>query len=406
MTRVQDSAWALAMLALAGHSIVAAEELPCEETPTQACHATVARKLIESRKAHEAISLLKKALAASPRSRELTLLLIQAYMTDNNDLWALRTAAEWREQHPDDCETASWVAWIFVKQGSLDEARGELSSSTCWQSPPLRTRRFLILAFVERYAGDDLAARAHLEAARSSKRAFAEDRAAIASVTGRDPGFVPPLAGRLDMALGYATNARAGSPVDPAARGDARDTAVARLRVAAPVNRLMHPMLEFDIRSLAYSASAGRDLSYLLLGGRPGIALGWLPRVLLAYHNESLLLAGGDRYKSGPLWFYYRPFPLKGHAGSTEGGLAALSAAEQRAFWPFWLHVYANYAAFDPRLLPEWAERLGMNRTAFEQAYSAAKTREALVAAKQEGISNRVTRLRRSSLMDANMSMT
>ena len=42
-----------------------------------------------------------------------------------------------------------------------------------------------------------------------------------------------------------------------------------------------------------------------MLGGRPGVLLGsGNRRVLLAYHYESLFLAGGDPYQEGPYWFY------------------------------------------------------------------------------------------------------
>jgi hypothetical protein len=63
--------------------------------------------------------------------------------------------------------------------------------------------------------------------------------------------------------------------------------------------------VEAEARAIGFSADAGHDLSYLMLGGRPGLLLGAAGRQLLvAYRHEALLLAADDRYAAGPLWFY------------------------------------------------------------------------------------------------------
>jgi len=93
---------------------------------------------------------------------------------------------------------------------------------------------------------------------------------------------------------------------------------------------------------------------------------------------------------AGKVRLYFRPFPLKSHPGSTEGGLAMMSAAKLGRFWPFTLLLYKNFDTFCPKLLPEWAVAAGMDRAAFEREYADPKTREALVACKQEGVRNKV----------------
>jgi protein-disulfide isomerase len=92
----------------------------------------------------------------------------------------------------------------------------------------------------------------------------------------------------------------------------------------------------------------------------------------------------------GKAHLYFRPFPLRDHPGSIEGGLAMLSAARLGKFWPFLNRLYERYDAFCPSLLPEWAAEVGMDRAAFEEKVADPKTREALVTSKQEGIRNRV----------------
>lgn len=97
---------------------------------------------------------------------------------------------------------------------------------------------------------------------------------------------------------------------------------------------------------------------------------------------------------NGPLkdkvQLYFRPFPLKDHAGALEGGLAMLSAAKLGKFWPFVLRLYKNYDIFCPHAMSEWASSVGIDRGAFDKEYQKGETRNALVASKQEGIRNKV----------------
>ncbi len=105
----------------------------------------------------------------------------------------------------------------------------------------------------------------------------------------------------------------------------------------------------------------------------------------------ALYQAVTDGPLAGKVRLYLRPFPLKTHAESTEGGLGFVSAAKLGHFWPMVLRMYKDFDAFCPKVLPEWAEAAGMERKAFEQAYADPKTRDALVAAKQEGLRNKVS---------------
>ncbi len=94
---------------------------------------------------------------------------------------------------------------------------------------------------------------------------------------------------------------------------------------------------------------------------------------------------------AGKARLYFRPFPIKGHPGSKEGGLALVAAARLGRFWPMLLHVYERFDEFCPGRLPEWAASLGMDRAVFEREMAADLTLRALVSSKQEGIRNGVT---------------
>ncbi|HJX62613.1 MAG TPA: thioredoxin domain-containing protein [Polyangia bacterium] len=105
----------------------------------------------------------------------------------------------------------------------------------------------------------------------------------------------------------------------------------------------------------------------------------------------ALYAAVTDGPLAGKFRLYMRPFPLKSHPGSTEGGLALLSAAKLGRFWPFALLVYKRFDSFSPAALPEWAVAAGIDRAAFERAFADPKTRDELIACKQEGLRNKVT---------------
>jgi hypothetical protein len=162
---------------------------------------------------------------------------------------------------------------------------------------------------LDQQAGDLPAAQASLARAASERFAYPEDRAAISRLRSTiDPAFVPPLSGRLDLAGGFASNALAGSPVDPATRERAGSPVLAAsafMRIVSPRRSWVRPALDLEARGLGFSAEVGRDLSYLMLDARPALIVGGAQaRATLAYRYESLLLAGGDRYGRGPLWFF------------------------------------------------------------------------------------------------------
>lgn len=92
----------------------------------------------------------------------------------------------------------------------------------------------------------------------------------------------------------------------------------------------------------------------------------------------------------GKARLYFRPFPLKDHAGSTEGGLALIGAARLGGFWPLALKLYQRFDAFKPELLAAWAVETGLDQAAFEKEIADPKNRQSLVASKQEGIRNKV----------------
>lgn len=298
---------ALLAAALAG----AAFPKPCVETaPCVAkegkpdARAARARELLAKKETAQAIPLLKEALRDEPDSETLALLLADAYLASGNQPWAQRTLAEHLELRPESREAASWLAFLLLGQGALDDTRALLEEP--WTGP-LEVRRRHLLSLTARNQGDLDSAQAHHEAARRAPVAFPEDRTALEQAAAQAPGYLPPLSGRLELSGGWAANALAGSPADPALGGAGAASGLVQgsawLRFL-PVSGPFRPSLEGELRGLGYTSSPGSDASFLLVGARPGLLLGSGRTLLLAYHYEGLLLAAGDRYDPGPLWLY------------------------------------------------------------------------------------------------------
>jgi len=108
-------------------------------------------------------------------------------------------------------------------------------------------------------------------------------------------------------------------------------------------------------------------------------------KVLPELHR--LATASGLR---GKVVLYFKPFPISGHAGSVEGGLAFVAAGKLGRFWPYLLKLYGDYDSYSVSKLAEWATAVGMDRGAFEREMSSAENRRRLVESKKEGLRNGV----------------
>ncbi|MBN1655339.1 MAG: hypothetical protein JXA30_16350 [Deltaproteobacteria bacterium] len=279
------------------------------------------REVLERGPASEAVAWLKAAVERHPDSKTLRWLLARAYLEDDNTFWALRTLNDLASRFPRDCEPWLWSAWIQLQQGALEQARDSLESASCRPNTPAAARKSLLYSMVEQHAEKPDYARQHLQEAKSESAMYAEDLAVLnRQITMLDPGYIAPLTARLDLALGWTSNASAGSPVDAeSAREDASSPTGqvgGWLQLVAPASRYLRPSAELEGRALGYTSDAGQPFSYLLVSGRPGLIIGdSTPNALLAYRYESFLLAGGDRYNEGPIWFY------NAHRGEVEVSL-------------------------------------------------------------------------------------
>lgn len=88
----------------------------------------------------------------------------------------------------------------------------------------------------------------------------------------------------------------------------------------------------------------------------------------------------------GKVRLVYRLFPIKGHEGSTESGLAALAAHSQGKFWEYLNLAYERFDSFSVDKLRPWAQELGLDMAAYDAAVADPAVRQRLVDSKREGM--------------------
>ncbi len=92
----------------------------------------------------------------------------------------------------------------------------------------------------------------------------------------------------------------------------------------------------------------------------------------------------------GSAQLVFRTFPIRGHEGSTEAGLAFTAATTMGRFWEFLHQAYGHFDEFSPQGLPKWAAAAGLDPEAFTRLMADGATRQALVTSKKEGLANGV----------------
>ncbi len=250
--------------------------------------------LVEAGRAREAVELLKPVVARHPDRPALARALARAYRAEGNPSWALRTLQTALDTDPTDCESAGWVAWVQLSEGYADLAEQALDRPGCPRTPADRTRFALLRARIANLRAEPDDARAALAVALDQPGAYPEDLPLLDQLRADSfPALLSPLVARLDLALGYTTNAFAGSPVDPGEAGP--PSSLVRWDVAAelrlPAGAHLAPFLELGARGLWIDDPQARELSYLEPGARAGLLLApGLGHLALAYRVEALLL--------------------------------------------------------------------------------------------------------------------
>jgi hypothetical protein len=299
MRRSAPFCWFYAIVILASFQVYGGESCIEECRDKVDCEIEVTRCLIKSNRARDAIDRLKILVQQHPKNPAFARLLTSAYVADNNPFWAQRVLEQSLNENPDNCESRSWLAWLYISEGDIDPAVEILKEPGCPVTEADRTRwRVLKLHMANARTENSTNAEA-LEAIGNAQEAYLEDQAMWIYLRNKEePGWIEPLSIRMDVMGGYSSNARAGSPADPSASGDG--SALGRFdmfaRLVLPVSRIVRPVLEGNARGHGLAASEARDLSYLDLSIRPGVIFGGdFPRLLITYAGNLLLLNLDDK---------------------------------------------------------------------------------------------------------------
>lgn len=269
-------------------------------------------KLVAEGKPRAAIEALKPSLQASPHDPRLVFALARAYLADKNPFWALNTLQDYAGAHPPACDARAMIAWIQIKQASFEKAEETLDLPGCEQPAEVRARAQLIRAWLAQVSGNPARSSELMHEAAAAPRLYEEDVTLLEALRARfDPGRMPWLSWKLDLAAGWTSNGLLGSPVDPARIGQDTASSVGivngSVRIVVPASASVRPVADLRLKTLALGAEPVSGLSYRQPSIRLGVLLGeTYPRLLVAWHWDAVQLAGGDRYAprgEGPIWF-------------------------------------------------------------------------------------------------------
>jgi hypothetical protein len=218
-------------------------------------------------------------------------LLARAYLADQNPFWAQRTL-----QKAPDCTSRSWLAWVHIQNGNLDLAGETLEAEGCPASGAEQVRWHLLETFLARTLEDHARAFWAIGKVPGADEIYKEDRGLWLFLRREeDPGWIEPLSLRMELAGGFTSNSKGGSPTDPGDSGP--QSALLRMdlfgRLVWPVTRLLRPTLEAGLKGhgITTQQEGARKLSYLQMHARPGFIWGTrFPRIILGYKVDYLVL--------------------------------------------------------------------------------------------------------------------
>jgi tetratricopeptide (TPR) repeat protein len=266
-----------------------------------------AQRLREAGQVQEAIAKLEQAYEELPTDEQVAVALAQAYLADDNQMWAIRTLARHLDYEEDACSARSLLAWIYLSAGMTEAADGLLAFEGCESPRAVHTRWLLIRAYAAHLREQPEEVQELLKQARRSGSIYAEDEALLTTLSRiYEPGRTPLAAGHLELGAGWTSNGLAGSPVDEASVDNAASGVVeldARLRLTLPTPGVLKPLVEGRLQTTELTAQESSDLSHRTGTGRAGFSYGDSTRIELLYGGELTQIAAGDRYQSGPLWF-------------------------------------------------------------------------------------------------------
>lgn len=262
------------------------------------------------------IGELKAALAASPGDRDLKLRLGRAYYQAGNDFWAVRTLSELIEAAPDDCEARAWLGLAYLRRAFPDQALSTVEYERC--SDAGLTRLKMVKALALKASGRFEAADRMVQEASAARIGFRSDVEGLPALRRRvNPARTPEVAWSLEIGGGYTSNAAMGAATDQAASGSDEQSGLmtvdARVRLAPDFGGPVRGIVEIQPRLQWFFSDGPSKLSFFELTGQAGIQIrGTLPRVVLAYRPDWLLLPNGFKGDASPV-----PY-MMGHRGEFE----------------------------------------------------------------------------------------
>ena len=301
---------ALALILAAPDSAALAHEDPCGDKPTYRCVGRQAWRLLRLGEPRKAIDYLKHHRGLFEEAPQLAHLLARVYLDSGNRVWAHRTLTTQLRNKPDDCEALGFLAWVLIADARFKAAVDVLRRESCPKADVDRARWAMLRAFIAKHHENMDAAEEDTTTARGSPEIYAEDASLLTHLERAVwPNRQRPFRFQGQLKVGWTSNPLLGSPMDPTQQEGDFASAIGELKLWSRIGTRFYgpfrPFVELDITGVGLEADASEDFSYISWAVAPGVALGGRSFLLRAnYRFDAVLLAGGDRYDTGPLWFY------------------------------------------------------------------------------------------------------
>jgi hypothetical protein len=285
----------------------------------------------------QAQELVRRAAQTQPGNELLALARAQAYLADKNPFWALKVLGEFIAQQPPACAARALAARIHVQEANLEQAEHVLDEPECERPEESKLRRLLLRTEIAELRGDRTEARRQVLLAEATNRRYAEDDRRLMRLSATyDPHHRPALGFKLDLGVGWASQAMASVPLDLATKSRHSGSALLGMDLQArwiPISwPAWRPVAEVELHLAQYLETPAKDLSSRQPILRLGLELGRGPRrLVVAYAADWVNLEGGNEYPYSS--FAYSQAHRLEFRIELDPSMLAYGAFGRRRFW-------------------------------------------------------------------------
>ncbi|MFP4521188.1 MAG: tetratricopeptide repeat protein [Fibrobacterota bacterium] len=265
---------------------------PCADTAADS-----AETLMALEKYREAAEIIKAEYPRPEADRRASLLLARSYILQGNSLWAMKTISGYTAANPSDYEALSWLAWIHLSGGRLNEALDVISRMNKADGDCNINRQRMLLAAAKIFLGKKREAASEFADLKNGGAIYSEDTLLYNFVrSGSVPFLQSPLRFRAELTQGRSSNPSSSSANEPenVSEGSAFTEFTGKTVFSHFFSPQAAPFAEVEAGGLYYPENYASDFSYISFSLKAGNYSSLNSGLFKAYLDAgSFLLKGG-----------------------------------------------------------------------------------------------------------------